>query len=156
MVAFSGIALSHGLTGGEGSILAVFRAAYAGSRVLVAGHQLLHAPFCLAALFIAAFAAGLLHVKLGRWLRSFLYGAMAHAVVDVFTHVDDGPLLLWPFDASMRVASPISHWDAAHCAAVCVFVETIICLAAMRDALFSRLRRRLNAVSADGPIARPT
>jgi hypothetical protein len=147
MIAFSGIALWQAMTGGDGSTLATFRAAYESSPFVITSHQLLHAPFSLAALLIAAIAAGLLDVKLSRWLRSFLYGAMAHAAVDVFTHVDDGPLLLWPFDATTRFASPISHWDAGHCAALCVFIEALVCMWASHDVWVFR-RDRLSPSNA--------
>lgn len=124
------------LVSGEGeAILAAFRAAYESDPVLVASHQLLHAPFSLAVLYATVLVVGALNRGFGCWLRSFLYGAMAHSLVDIFTHVDDGPLLFWPIEATVRFASPISHWDASHCAALCVFVEVVVCLLAIHRAL---------------------
>lgn len=144
MTAFAGISVWTYLTGDGGSTIDAFRAAYANDPLLVANHQLLHAPFSLAALIAAALVAGFINRALGFWLRSFLYGAMAHSLVDIFTHVDDGPLLLWPFEATVRYASPISHWDLNHCAALCIFVETIVCLWALHDALLARQAQRTN------------
>jgi len=153
MTAFTGISIWTYLTGDGGSTIAAFRAVYASDPLLVASHQLLHAPISLAALYTAAVIAGQLSGRLGRWLRSFLYGAMGHSLVDIFTHVDDGPLLLWPFEATVRFASPISHWDVSHCAALCVFVEAIVCLWAGHDAL---LVRRTQCTNDDLARAEPT
>jgi hypothetical protein len=59
----------------------------------------------------------------GYWLRHrgwgnrllwFAVGAGLHTVVDILTHHDDGPLLLFPFEWSYRFASPVSYWDPNH------------------------------------------
>lgn len=156
MAVFAGIGVWTYLSGGGGSTFAAFRAAYASDPLLVVSHQLLHAPISLAALYAAAVIAGQLSGRHGRWLRSFMYGTMVHSIVDIFTHVDDGPLLLWPFEATVRFASPISHWDASHCAALCVFVETIVCLWALHDALLARQPRGSNDDLAPTATARPS
>jgi hypothetical protein len=41
-------------------------------------------------------------------------GAGIHTVIDIATHVDDGPLLFFPFNWSYRLQSPISYWDPEH------------------------------------------
>jgi hypothetical protein len=35
-------------------------------------------------------------------------------VVDIATHVDDGPLLLFPLHWTLRFQSPVSYWDRTH------------------------------------------
>ncbi|MEI2691742.1 MAG: hypothetical protein V9H69_19395 [Anaerolineae bacterium] len=49
-----------------------------------------------------------------RWLAA---GLALHSALDVLTHHDDGPLLLFPFDWRRRWCSPVSYWDQAHHAA---------------------------------------
>lgn len=75
-------------------------------------HNTLHAPLVLAAL------AGVGHAGRARpWgpgLRAFAVGCALHTALDVPTHVDDGPLLLFPFDWDTRFRSPVSYWDPAH------------------------------------------
>ncbi len=68
-------------------------------------HNLLHAPLVLAAGLAASLVAG------ARGVRWFLLGCALHAAVDVLTHHDDGPLLLFPFDWTTRWQSPVSYWD---------------------------------------------
>lgn len=77
----------------------------------IVGHNTLHAPPVLVALL----ALGLrLRGPVGRWLAAFAVGCLLHSVVDIVTHHDDGPLLLFPFDWSTRFISPVSYWDPAH------------------------------------------
>ena len=45
---------------------------------------------------------------------TFLIGAMTHAVVDIVSHVSDGPLPLWPLDRSLRLTGWFSHWEPAY------------------------------------------
>lgn len=143
ILAFAVIGVRSLLDDGEVSVLAAFRAAYASDPWLIASHQLLHAPISLGALYVAAVITVRLSPPSGRWAQSFLLGAMAHSIVDIFTHVDDGPLLLWPLDATLRLACPISHWDVTHCASLCLFLETIICLLAAHKAMLLRHSLRI-------------
>lgn len=74
----------------------------------IAAHNSLHAPLPL-------FALALLGLLLRqRWLLWFVLGAGLHTAVDIFTHADDGPVLLFPLDWRKRFQSPISYWDPQH------------------------------------------
>ncbi|NJO79392.1 MAG: hypothetical protein HC827_13325 [Cyanobacteria bacterium RM1_2_2] len=46
-----------------------------------------------------------------RWLFWFLLACLGHSIIDILTHVDDGPLLLFPLDWSTRFRSAVSYWD---------------------------------------------
>jgi len=76
----------------------------------IVAHNVLHAPFILAALM----GLGLWLIRRGgRWgevLVWFTAGCALHSLIDTFTHHNDGPLLLFPFDWSFRFASPVSYW----------------------------------------------
>lgn len=50
----------------------------------------------------------------GRGLFWLAVGCAGHTAVDIFTHADDGPALLFPLDGRTRFHSPISYWDPAH------------------------------------------
>ena len=145
MLAFAGIGVWNQWSGGEASIIESFRAAYASDPLLVASHQLLHAPISLGLLYVATVISLRFSPNSGRWSQSFLLGAMAHSTVDIFTHFDDGPLLLWPLDATVRFSSPISHWDVTHCASLCLFVEAIVCMSAAHTAMLHRRRSKFPA-----------
>lgn len=46
--------------------------------------------------------------------------------MDVLTHHDDGPLILFPFDWSTRFASPVSYWDRRYHGAVFARLELVL------------------------------
>jgi hypothetical protein len=74
----------------------------------IAAHNSLHAPLPL-------FALALLGLLLRRrWLLWFALGCGLHTAVDIFSHADDGPVLLFPLDWHKRFLSPISYWDPQH------------------------------------------
>ena len=77
----------------------------------IVGHNTLHAPPVLLVLLVLGLR---LRGPVGRWLAAFAVGCLLHAAVDVVTHHDDGPLLLFPLDWSTRFTSPVSYWDPAH------------------------------------------
>jgi hypothetical protein len=39
---------------------------------------------------------------------------LLHSIVDIVTHVNDGLLLLFPLNWTLRFQSSISYWDARH------------------------------------------
>lgn len=77
----------------------------------IVSHNLLHSPVVL--------GVGLLLLR--RWCDRdpsgkswgfwFLAGCIVHTLLDIPTHVDDGPLLFFPFNWSIRFQSPVSYWD---------------------------------------------
>jgi membrane-bound metal-dependent hydrolase YbcI (DUF457 family) len=77
-------------------------------------HNLLHAPLLL------LLGMGLVWRKrrnIGtkyRWLFWFFVACLLHSIVDILTHVNDGLLLLFPLNWTLRFQSSISYWDARH------------------------------------------
>ena len=84
-------------------------------------HNLLHSPLSLFLLGLIVWFArrqpkALQSEQITMWMRRswyFLISCAFHSVIDIFTHVDDGPLLLLPFNQQLRYESPISYWDPA-------------------------------------------
>lgn len=77
----------------------------------ITGHSLFHSP-----VLVALYAAiGYWALQRGRrWgapLLWFAAGCGFHAFIDILTHVNDGPLLFFPFNWTMRFTAPISYWD---------------------------------------------
>ena len=80
-------------------------------------HNVMQAPLILlvgigVALFICRQQGW--NSPLGRWLLAFFLAALLHTVLDILTHHDDGPLLLFPFNYMVRFVSPVSYWDSNH------------------------------------------
>lgn len=77
----------------------------------IAAHNFLHAPLIL---LIGLALVWRKHRNIGsrsRWLFWFLLACLGHSVIDILTHVDDGPLLFFPLNWSTRFHSPVSYWD---------------------------------------------
>lgn len=85
----------------------------------ITGHNLFHGPLLI--LLYAAVGYGLTRQtarpawqKWGWPLLWFAVGCGLHSLIDILTHVNDGPLLFFPLNWTIRFHAPISYWDPAH------------------------------------------
>ena len=95
------------VTGNVNETVDAFRVLYEGSAVMIGLHNVLHSPISLGILLIVSECTGLYKPA----IKIFIAGCFSHSVIDIYTHVDDGPLMFWPFDLESRFTSRISHWD---------------------------------------------
>lgn len=95
--------------------LARFRAIIDGlyfSDSLISGlHNLLHSPVSIGLLVLLAGIFFPASPVLRRACLLVLFGALSHSLLDIATHIEDGPLVLWPLDQTVRVRGMVSHWD---------------------------------------------
>ena len=77
----------------------------------IAAHNSLHAPLPLLLLALVGFL-GRGHAW-GRRLVWFAIGCAGHTAIDIVSHAEDGPVLLFPLDWHKRYHAPISYWDEA-------------------------------------------
>lgn len=87
---------------------------YFSDSILSGLHNLLHSPVSLGFLFLVA---GILFPASAIYRRAVmivLAGALTHSLVDIVSHVEDGPLVLWPLENTIRIRGPVSHWDPAY------------------------------------------
>jgi membrane-bound metal-dependent hydrolase YbcI (DUF457 family) len=90
----------------------------------IAAYNMLHAPLLV---FLLALIGFLWRNKgWGQRLFWFAVGCGLHTAVDIFTHVDDGPALLFPLDWHKRFQAPVSYWDSAHGGRVFRVVEHLL------------------------------
>ncbi|MDZ7779002.1 MAG: metal-dependent hydrolase [Gemmatimonadota bacterium] len=89
----------------------------------IVSHNTLHAPLVLIALILVGRALTRRGLGLGPALAWFAIAALLHSAIDVVTHVQDGPLLFFPFEWSYRFPAPVSYWDPRHGGAVFSRVE---------------------------------
>ena len=95
------------------------------------GHNLFHAP--LPILFYAAIGYALLRQtarpgwqKWGWPLIWLAVGCGLHSVIDIFTHVTDGPVLFFPFNWTYRYPAPVSYWDPQYGGRTFAIVEHLL------------------------------
>jgi membrane-bound metal-dependent hydrolase YbcI (DUF457 family) len=99
---------------GEASFRHVFDVLYFTNRWWIAAHNLLHAPLVLLAVLALTWRCRAAFGSRAHWLFWFAAACLFHSAVDIATHYDDGPLVLFPFNWSLRVHSPVSYWDPRH------------------------------------------
>lgn len=135
------VGLALALTSGDGApFITRMSALYFHEPWLIALHNTLHAPLMAGALVVMGWA----------WWRcggagrvlAFGGGALSHSLIDLATHHDDGPLVLFPFDWALRFESPLSHWDVSHYALWVTAVEGFIVGVAVALWLAGRVRSR--------------
>lgn len=113
---------------------------------LPVAHNLLHAPLSI---LYAALAATIIcfnrpdHHPL---IRAFALGALSHSLLDVISHIDDGPLILWPLDSSLRLTGLFSHWALGRGGGIITGLEIIVSLA-----IFANWARKKASVARPKP-----
>lgn len=80
----------------------------------LAATSILHSPLALSVYLILLWRWRSQTGKVQHWLFWFFASSGLHAIIDILTHFDDGPLLFWPLNWNIRFHSPISYWDPAH------------------------------------------
>ena len=92
----------------------IFDRLYFHDPIWIGLHNLLHSPLSLALMAIACVLIRRKFQAAADWLLWFLAACALHSIVDILTHYDDGPLLLWPLHWQWRFSSPLSYWDPNH------------------------------------------
>ena len=92
----------------------IFDTLYFEDPIWIGLHNFLHSPLNLLVLLSISQLLRVSSPKWAAWFRWFLLACLLHSVVDIFTHHDDGPLLLWPLNWQLRFRSPVSYWDHRH------------------------------------------
>lgn len=89
----------------------LFDTLYFYNPVWIAAHSLLHAPLILLAGIVLVWPTRRNIGSRSRWWFWFLTACGLHAIIDILTHANDGPLLLFPLNWTIRFNSPLSYWD---------------------------------------------
>jgi hypothetical protein len=108
-----------------------------------AAHNLFHAPLMVAAYLTVGYWAWRDGRRWGAGLFWFGLACALHTAIDIPLHYDDGPLLLFPLEWSIRFYSPVSYWDPARYGTQFAIGEHLLVLGLLfRMAVDGRRRRR--------------
>jgi membrane-bound metal-dependent hydrolase YbcI (DUF457 family) len=94
----------------------------------ILGYNLFHAPLLIMLYSVIGWAAWRQGRTWGKVLFWFAIGCGFHSVVDIFTHVDDGPVLFFPLNWTYRFTAPISYWDPEHGGRIFAQLEHLLVL----------------------------
>ncbi|MBF2000205.1 MAG: zinc dependent phospholipase C family protein [Synechococcales cyanobacterium M58_A2018_015] len=113
VLSLGGIAYYHGIRGWELERIAdwLFNHLYFYDPIWISLHNALHAPILLLLGIAAVWRTRRNIGSRSRWLFWFLLACLLHSGIDIFTHANDGPLLLFPLNWTLRFYGPISYWD---------------------------------------------
>lgn len=96
----------------------VFAELYFQNQFWIVSHNLLHAPVLLMLgltfVWYKRHRLDLRNNLRDRWLLWFLLACLLHTLIDIFTHANDGPLIFFPLEWTIRFQSPVSYWDSRH------------------------------------------
>ena len=108
----------------------------------IASHNFFHAPLILLALGILGWSVMRQQQQWGVLLFWFAVGAGLHSVIDIFTHHNDGPLLLFPLNWQLRFLSPVSYWHPDHYGLIFAPLEHLLDVVLATYLVVFWLRRR--------------
>ena len=107
-----------------------------------AAHNLFHAPFMVLAYVGIGYWASRAGRRWGSALFWFGLACLIHTAIDIPLHYDDGPLLLFPFEWSLRFYSPVSYWDPARYGRIFAVFEHVLALGLLAYLIVDWRRRR--------------
>ena len=113
LLSLGGIAYYHGIKGWDlpRTFHLMFDELYFYNPFWIGCHNLFHAPLILLLGLAIVWRKRASSQSRHRWWFWFLWACLLHSAIDIFTHTNDGPLLLFPLNWSLRFNSPISYWD---------------------------------------------
>ena len=77
------------------------------NKAWIAVHNVLHSPLLLGLLLVPL--VFFLEDAVAAWFFWFLLSCLLHTAIDIPTHHNDGPLLLFPLNWELRFESPVSY-----------------------------------------------
>lgn len=95
----------------------------------IISHNFLQVPFILIIGIVTLWKTNGNQKVYESWWFWFSSACLLHAAIDILTHNDDGPLLLFSLNWTYRFASPVSYWDRNHYASEFMMYENVLDIA---------------------------
>ncbi|NNJ11995.1 metal-dependent hydrolase [Chloroflexales bacterium ZM16-3] len=121
----------------------------------IAAHNLLHAPTLLLIVLGVLWRGRAMVGSRRHWWFWFAAGCLMHTALDIPTHADDGPVLFFPFEWSIRFHSPMSYWDQRHFGRQFAIFELGLDLVLLAYLVMPWLVRRMRGHRSDSPPQEP-
>jgi hypothetical protein len=109
---------------------------------VMALHNLFHAPILTVAYTLVGYGAWRAGRRWGVPLFWFGLACTIHTLIDIPIHYNDGPLVLFPFNWSVRIYGPVSYWDPARGGLWFTLFEHVLVLGCLVYLLVDWRRRR--------------
>lgn len=77
---------------------------------LLVAHNMFHSPISIAYLALICLICCVGKSTVRHVLLAYLVGSLSHSVLDIISHIGDGPLVMWPLDDELRLVGLFSHW----------------------------------------------
>jgi len=113
---------------------------------VIAAQNLFHSPLLVALFIAAAYFFWKRGVRGMGWFFWLSCAAMLHTLIDIPLHHNDGPLLLFPLNWTLRFESPVSYWDPEHFGRQFFVFEHLLDLALIGLFVFRFVVRRRSRV----------
>ncbi|MFP4436129.1 MAG: metal-dependent hydrolase [Chloroflexaceae bacterium] len=145
LLTIGGVVYYHYILGWEigATFQYIFDDLFFNNPVWIALHNLFHGPTMLLLGLALVWPFRRRINSAFRWFYWFLLGCLLHSGIDVVTHVNDGPLLSFPFEWSIRFQSPISYWDYRYFGREFGIFETVLNIVLLGYLFGPPLYRRL-------------
>ncbi|MGL1919515.1 MAG: metal-dependent hydrolase [Hyphomicrobiales bacterium] len=105
---------------------------------LLMAHSVFHSPVSIAYLALVCLIFCPRDAAMRNLILAYLLGSFTHSLLDIISHVGDGPLLLWPLNDDLRVIGLFSHYLMG----APLYVE----MAALLFFVWAYVRRRVDSV----------
>ena len=115
---------------------------------VITAQNLFHSPLLVALFIVTAYFLWKRGVRGMGWFFWLSCAAMLHTLIDIPLHHNDGPLLLFPLNWTLRFESPISYWDPDYYGRQFFVFEHLLDLVLIILFLFRFVMRRRRAKDA--------
>lgn len=78
---------------------------------VMAAQNLFHGPILVALYIGVAYWLWRKQIKGAAWFFWLSCASMLHTLIDILVHHNDGPLVFFPLNWTIRFESPVSYWD---------------------------------------------
>ncbi len=120
----------------------------------IAAHNLFYGPLLLAVALVLLWRHRHRPASRLRWAFWLFAGCAVHTLIDLATHYDDGPVIFFPFEWTIRLHSPVSYWDRRHFGSQFFVFELCLDAALLVYLAWPSIRHRLTRHSVDPALRR--